>query len=156
MGQGQIGVLFPVDTDSKTGRPVMDVLRDKHLAMRTPDLVDPECSSFEEYEEDSDVVPLDITKEDVMWVAGKLLGSAGLSGAYAMVFQSWLVRFGQSSESIREEMVSWTDWLANESPLWLAYRAIMSEWMVALDKCLGVRPVVIREMCHRLFSKLVL
>ena len=32
----------------------------------------------------------------------------------------------------------------------------MSERLVALDKCPGVRPVGIVEVCRRLFSKLVL
>ena len=41
-GKGQSGVLFPGDIDSKTDRPVMDVPRDKHPAMRTQDLADPE------------------------------------------------------------------------------------------------------------------
>ena len=85
-GQGQRGVLFPGDLHYKTGQPVMDVLRYKHPVMRTPDLLDSKCSSFEYYTEDPDVIPLDISKENVMWVAGKLLGVAGPSGAYAMAF----------------------------------------------------------------------
>ena len=71
----------------------MDVPRDKHPAMRTQDLADPECSSFEEYEEDPDVFPLEILEEDVMWVAGKHLRAAGPSGMELMAFQIWLLRF---------------------------------------------------------------
>ena len=73
----------------------MDVLRYKHPAMHTQDLEEPECSSFKEYEEDPDVFPLYISEEDVMWVAGKILGAAGPSGTDEMLFQSWLLRFGQ-------------------------------------------------------------
>ena len=67
-GQSQSRVLFPGDTDSNTVQPVMEILIDKHTTMRTPDLADLECSSFEEYEKDPDVVPLNILEEDVMWV----------------------------------------------------------------------------------------
>ena len=87
-GQGRSRVLFPGDTYSKTGRPVTEILRDKHPMMRTPDLADLECSSFEEYEEDPDVVPLDISEEDVMWVSNKISRAASPSGTDAMVFQS--------------------------------------------------------------------
>ena len=58
-GQGQSGVLFPGDIYSNTSQLVMDVPRYKHPVMRTQDLADPECSSFEEYEEDPDVFLLD-------------------------------------------------------------------------------------------------
>ena len=71
----------------------MDLPRDKHPKMCNQDLEDPECSSFEEYEEDPDVFPLDILEEDVMWVAGKLSGAAGPSGTDLMEFQIWLLRF---------------------------------------------------------------
>ena len=40
--KGQSGVLFPRYVDTKTGRSVMEVLREKHLEMRIPDLTDPE------------------------------------------------------------------------------------------------------------------
>ena len=86
-------MLFPGDIDSKTGCPGMDVPRDKHPAMRTQDLADQECSSFEEYEEDPDVFPLDILEEYIMWVSGKHLVAAGPSGTDVMAFQIWLLRF---------------------------------------------------------------
>ena len=43
----------------KTGRPALEVLRDKHPAMREPDLTSP-CP-FEPYESTPDTVPLNIT-----------------------------------------------------------------------------------------------
>jgi hypothetical protein len=54
----------------------------------------------------------------------------------------------------RCEMV--LDWLANHQPPWAAYRAIMAGRLVALDKCLGVRPVGIGESWQRLFAKTIL
>ena len=47
-------------------------------------------------------------------------------------------------------MVARTTWLANESPPWAVYRAIIAAWLVALDKCPRVRPVGSREVCRRL------
>ena len=85
--------MFTGDIESNTVLPGMDVLRDKHPVMRTQDLAEPECSSFEEYEEDPDVFPLDILEEDVMWFSGKLSGAAGPSGTDLMEFQIWLLRF---------------------------------------------------------------
>ena len=61
-GQGQRGVLFPWNLYFKTGQPVMDILRDKHPAICNPDLSYPKGSSFEDYLENPDVVPLDISK----------------------------------------------------------------------------------------------
>ena len=53
-------------------------------------------------------------------------------------------------------MAACIDWLANKSPPWVAYRAIMAARPVALGKCPGVRPVGIGEVCLRLFGKIVL
>ena len=65
LGQRPSGVFFPVDAETKTGRHIMEVLRDKHPVMRIPDLTYPECSYFEEYEKYPDVMPLDISEEDI-------------------------------------------------------------------------------------------
>ena len=124
--------------------------------MRIPDLTYPECSSFEEYEQDPDVTPLEISEKDLQWVTSKLLGEAGPSGKDAQAFQSWLLRFGIALESLREEMVEWIYWLANDSPPWAACHAIMTARLVALEKCPGVRPAEIGEVCLRLFSNIVL
>ena len=57
-GKGQIGVLLPGDTETKTTLPVMEDLKEKHPEMRIQDFTDPGYSSFGEYEQDPDVVPL--------------------------------------------------------------------------------------------------
>eukprot|EP00957_Ditylum_brightwellii_P170001 12939332-Ditylum_brightwellii.AAC.1 len=47
-------------------------------------------------------------------------------------------------------MAEWACWLANNSPPWAAYRALMACRLVALDKCPGTRPVGIGEIFCRL------
>ena len=38
---------------------------------------------------------------------------------------------------MREELDAWTRWLANGSPPWAAYLALMAGRLMDLDKCLG-------------------
>eukprot|EP00957_Ditylum_brightwellii_P181560 13829941-Ditylum_brightwellii.AAC.1 len=53
-------------------------------------------------------------------------------------------------------MVQLADWLANRSPPWAAYRALMACRLVALDKCPGTRPVGIGEIIRRMVAKMVI
>jgi len=59
-------------------------------------------------------------------VAAKLSGMAGLGGTDAVDLWNWLLCFGAESVAFQEEMASWMNWLANESPPWPAYRALMA------------------------------
>ena len=72
-------MLQPDDNCSKTGRGVLDVLRDKHPWMRSPEvrLEDPDRLTVEGYESVSEPVPLSITDETVQSVAASLSGAAG-------------------------------------------------------------------------------
>ena len=45
------GCLLPYDQCNKTGRPVVEVLREKHPYMRVPPVENPTCADFEEYED---------------------------------------------------------------------------------------------------------
>ena len=53
-------------------------------------------------------------------------------------------------------MAAIANWLANSSPPWAAYRALMACCLVALDKEPGTRPVGIGETFRRLIAKCVL
>ena len=44
------GCLLPDEQCTKTGRPVAEVLREKHPDMRVPAVENPTCAAFEEYE----------------------------------------------------------------------------------------------------------
>ena len=73
-----------------------------------------------------------------------------------MELRPWLLRFGCASEEFRVIVASLADWMANYSPPWAAYRALMACHLVALDKRPGVRPVGIGETLRRALAKLVM
>ena len=52
--------------------------------MRVPPVENPMCTALEDYEEVTEMVPLNFTKDDVTWVASKLSGAAGALGAEAI------------------------------------------------------------------------
>eukprot|EP00957_Ditylum_brightwellii_P027985 2114130-Ditylum_brightwellii.AAC.1 len=70
--------------------------------------------------------------------------------------RNWLIRFGEVSLALQEEIAEWADWLSNTSPSWAAYCAIIACRLVALDKQPGVRPVGIGKLLCRLLAKLVI
>ena len=135
------GCLLPDDQCTKIGRPVAEVLREKHPDMRVPPVENPTFAAFEEYEDVPETVTLDFTEDDVMWVASKIFGAAGALGAEEMELRNWLLRFGCASNEFRVVVASLDDWMANSSSPWAAYRALMACRLVALDTQWG-RPIV--------------
>ena len=116
----------------------------------------PACTAFKEYEEVPETVPLDFTKDDVMWVASKLSGAAGALGAEATELHNWLLCFGCASEEFRVVVARLADWMANYSPPWAAYRALMACSLMALDKRPEVLPMDKGETLRRALAKLVM
>ena len=151
------GTLGPDDLCTKTQRRVFDVLQEKHPPMREPNL-DARTSTgiFEHYDECPEAIDLDITQDTVEKVASRLHGSAGPSGTDAVALRDWLLRFGEDSKILREELAAIARWLANHHPPWAAYRALMACRLVALDKQPGVRPIGIGEVYRRLIAKCVI
>ena len=154
--RGGGGVIDPDGECTKAGRPVTQVLEEKHPDMREPDLTDPEGGAFEPYKETPFAVPLVVSEEMVEKVASRMGGGAGPGGADAVHLQNWLLRFGAESERLRLEVAEWVEWLANSHPPWAAYRAMMACRLVALDKQPGTRPVGIGEVYRRLMAKILL
>ena len=89
-------------------------------------------------------------------MAPKLKVAAGPTSVDAVALSSWLLSFGLASIELREEMAHWTEWLANTSPPWTAYRATMASHLVAMNKMPGVRPLGIGEIYRRLWAMLVI
>ena len=75
----------------RRGRRVLDVLHEKHPAMRDPDLTGPNPGTFEPYASIPDAMPLNIMATDVEKVASKLSGSAGPIGVNAVDLRYWLL-----------------------------------------------------------------
>ena len=77
------GAYWPFDTDSKSGRPVIDVLREKH-----PDTRVPLESDFDDHPGAPDCLesmPVYCYEECVTKAAACLSGSAGLCGVEAVI-----------------------------------------------------------------------
>jgi hypothetical protein len=103
-----------------------------------------------------DPPPIDITLATIEKVATRLSGAPGPSGVDAVDLQNWLLRYGNESSALQEELAEWASSLANQHPPWAAYRALMACQPVALDKEPGMRPVGIGEIFRRLLAKTIL
>ena len=58
-------------------------------------------------------MPLDIYEDGVHRVAIWLTGEAGPIGTDALAFQIWMLLFGISPTSLREDMSEWSYWMDN-------------------------------------------
>jgi len=114
------GLYAPDDICTKTGRRVLDVLRDKH-----PDARIPEERAFDSYANSADVLdeamPIACYEEQISLRAAHLRGGAGPCGVDGTMLKEWLLRHEVSSERLREEMAHWVVWLSNDSPPFAAY-----------------------------------
>jgi hypothetical protein len=148
--KGTGGPYCPNDLDSKSGRPVIDVLRDKH-----PECVVPSEEDFDAYPDAEDLLdnmPVYCYEECVAKATARLSGSAGLCGVEAKMLKHWLLCHGAHSERLREAMADWVDWLSNGSPPYAAYRAVNTVWTIALDKCPGIQPLGVGKVWMHLWS----
>jgi len=130
---------------------VSSVLADKH-----PEGCQPPIEALENYDEAPEPLHLQIGYESFEATVRKLSDSAGPSGTDAVELQNWLFRFGAVSENLLNELIHWTEWLANDSPSWAAHRAMMACHLIAIDKQPGVHPVGVGEVYRRLFAKAVI
>ena len=79
----------------------------------------PTSTDFEEYEEVQETVSLDLSEENVTWVASKISGATWALGAEAIEMSNWLLCFGCASEEFRVVVdVRWRS-LESLSPIWL-------------------------------------
>ena len=151
------GVLQPDDVCTKTGLPVLEVLKSKHPKLRDPPSVGRADGAFELYPNGAPVfVSAVVTQCVVENMAKRLSGAAGPSGTDAVTLANWLLRYKCGSAALRAEIAAFTNWMANSNPPWAAYRALMACRLVALDKQPGTRPVGIGESYRRLMAKCVL
>ena len=95
----------------------MEVLRTKHLEGRTPT-----AASLDSYlGRPPELTPVDITKDTVTAVVGRLLVGAGPGGTYSVSLQHWLLQFGAASADLRLIFGDFVVWLGIGRPPWAAY-----------------------------------
>ena len=127
---------MPDDIDAKLGRPVIDVLWEKHLALIVPDV-----EVLEHYDMVPDFVLIDITEDMVEQISGQLTVAACPGGIDVAGLQQWLLRFGISSQRLRRAIASLACWMVNDFPPWAGTRVLLASRLMALDKYLGIRPI---------------
>ena len=142
------GVLYPQDIDDKSGKTVIDALRDKHPPMREPG-----AAAMPTFDTTPCLVDLDITEGTVEAVASKLSGSAGLGGMDSVALKHILLQHGGASKILRQTVAKFARWMSNSYPPWAAYRALQWNRLVALGKNPGIRPLGIGDIWRRLLAK---
>ena len=103
------GVYAPEDTDTKSGRRVIDVLRDKHSNMMDPDIDAEGWMSFEDYKDRPGMLAVNCDHETVKTIAGKLNRGAGPNSVDGRTLKDWLIYHGKASQTLREEMAQWVE-----------------------------------------------
>ena len=143
------GVTQPGDRCTKTGDRVMEVLRTKHPEARTPT-----AARLDHYKgRPPELTPVDITKETVTAVSGRLSGGAGPGGTESVSLQHWLLLFVATTAELRLIVGDFVEWLGNGRPPWTAYRALMSGRLIALENKPGIRPVGVGYNWRRMMAK---
>ena len=105
-------ILQPGEWCTKTGDPVMDVLRSKQPEARTPT-----AASLDLYpDRPPELTPVDITDDMVTAVAGQLSGGAGPGRTESVSLQHWLLRFRAASRELRLIVGDFTEWMGNGRP----------------------------------------
>ena len=131
---------------------MLEVLRTNHPEARTPT-----AACLDSYTgRPPELTPEDITDNTVTAVAWRLLGGAGPGGTDSVSLQHWILRFGAESAELRLIVGDFVEWLGNGRPPWVAYRALMSGRIIALDNQPGIRPVGVGETWHRMMTKCLL
>ena len=86
--------LLPYYQCTKTRRPVSEGSRRSIRTRDYPPVENPTCTAFGEYEEVLETVPLELTKDDVTWVASNIFGAVGALGAEVVELRNLLLSFG--------------------------------------------------------------
>ena len=102
------------------------------------------------------LTPVDITEDTATAVAERLSVGAGPGGTDSVSLQHWILRFGTAITELRLIFGDFVEWLGNGRPPWAAYRALMSGWLIALDKQPGIRTFGVGGPWKRMMEKCLL
>ena len=87
-----------------------------------PEARPPTVASLDLYpDRPPELVPVDITDNRLMAVAGRLSGGEGPVGTDSVSLQYWLLRFGAGSGRMPLIFADFTECLSNGRPQWAAY-----------------------------------
>ena len=146
------GILCPDNVCTKTRQPILEVLCSKHPKLHNPP-VDDLYGSFEPYSTTPTTIAAVVSSNVIEVISPKLSGSCGPSGVDGNDLGSWLLCYGGASAKLRNEMATFTNWIADGSPPWAAIRALMACCLVALDKQPGTDLVGVGEIFCNLVAK---
>ena len=83
----------------------------------------------------------EITWSLILSTAHQLQGGAGPSGCDASHWRDILLRYGFSSTHLHDSVTGLCRCLCNSIVPWNSIRALVASCLIALDKCLGVKPI---------------
>ena len=136
--------------DGSEGATVLEILRQKHPVAQP--LVS-DCLVHH------DQLPLfedvEITGCHILHSARRIQGGAGPGGCDACHWHDALLCYGAHSERLRDAVAALARRLANSIVPWGEIRALVSNRLIALDKCPGVRPIGIGESLRRIVGKAI-
>ncbi len=86
----------------------------QHPDTRIPNLGDPACIAFEQYNEVPMALPMDCTSKDLEALALRMSGSAGPNSFNTVMLRNCLLLYGRALSELRQEMADWVEWLINK------------------------------------------
>ena len=113
------GVLEPEKIDDKSGKTVINALRNNHPPMREPGK-----AAMHTYDTTPSLIDIDSTEDTVESIASKLSDSAGLRGTDSVQLKNLLLQHGGARRPLRQAVVAkFAHWMADTHAPWAAYRA---------------------------------
>ena len=143
-------VLSPSDLlDDSSTTTVMDILRQKHPPPSSDFVSLLKCDPLPQLED------VEITGSHILCSARRIQGGAGPGGCDSCHWRDVLLRYGAHSARLRDAVAALSRRLANTIFPWNDIRALVSNRLIALDKCPGVRPIGIGETLRRIIGKAI-
>ena len=79
-------------------------------------------------------MPIYCDEDELKKGAQKLGGCAGPCGVDGLMMRGWILRKGQPSEKLPEEIARWVMFLSNESPTYALYHDLNASRVLSSDK----------------------
>ena len=156
---GRSGKVLPLDThpmhgDNPMGKTVREELAGKHPAARpvSKDVLLPQLPTSTTHP----VLFESITASSIKAAAMHIKGAAGPSGLDSMAWQRLCCSFKGASTELCTSLAMVARRICTEHVDNDGLDAFVASRLIALDKCPGVRPIGIGEVCRRIIAKTIL